>query len=256
MSSPDHRPVRHVVPEHEKRCVWMTAGILSYRICARDYDCSKCLLDQALSMRCGPSVEGGMDPLPPLHFLHRGHAWLHISDDGEGVVGLDDFAQRLIGHVSWMDLPEPGDRLEQGKPAFRISHGSTETDVLAPATGRVTAVNESLRQNPAIVNRSPYDAGWVLRMTPENLAVDVPRLLFGRTVEAWVCDETRTLETEIARGFGLPEDDMDSVRINDGGEIPAEFLTGLPSEERDRIVNIFFARRPSGASPDPMGAQS
>ena len=83
----------------------------------------------------------------------------------------------------------------------------------------------------------------------------MPRLLFGRTVEAWVCDETRTLESEIARGFGLAEDEMDSVRINDGGETPAEFLTGLPSQERARIVSLFFARPATGAEPDRMGAK-
>jgi len=251
MKAIDPRPVRRVVPEHEKRCVWMTAGILSYRICSRNYDCTECLLDQAIRQQCGDAPRSGLEPIPPHEFLHRGHAWACVGSDGTIEIGIDDFARRLLGLVTWVDLPRIGTEVRQGRPAWKLSHGACEADVLSPVTGWVAAVNDSLREDPGRVARSPHDAGWVARIETKDFVRDVPNLLFGRPLEAFLCDETRRLERAIAGALGDDDQTEDAPRLNDGGKMPTDFLQGLPRGARERVLRTFLRREGEDHEGDP-----
>ncbi len=101
--------------------------------------------------------------LPPELRYTKDHEWLRL-EEGEGVVGITDFAQEALGDVVFVELPAVGTELGQGQSFGVVESNKTVSDLFAPVSGRVVAVNETLRDQPEQVNHDPYGAGWMIRL--------------------------------------------------------------------------------------------
>jgi len=91
------------------------------------------------------------------------HEWLRLEGN-DGVVGITDFAQDSLGDVVFVELPAVGATIAQGQTFGVVESNKTVSDLFAPVSGRVTAVNQVLRDEPERVNRDPYGAGWMIRI--------------------------------------------------------------------------------------------
>src|SRR3989338_8117350 len=91
--------------------------------------------------------------------------WLKQQED-EVVVGITDHAQQLLGDMVFVELPEVGDQVNAGDELGVVESVKAASDFYAPISGVVTAVNQQVSDNPAIVNNDPYDTGWLVRMKP------------------------------------------------------------------------------------------
>ncbi|MGE0226998.1 MAG: glycine cleavage system protein GcvH [Dehalococcoidia bacterium] len=98
----------------------------------------------------------------------REHEWIRLDGD-EGVIGISDYAQDELGDVVYVALPALGTRLVAGQRFGEIESVKTVSELFAPATGEVTAVNEALEEHPELVNESPYDDGWLVRIVLTDL---------------------------------------------------------------------------------------
>lgn len=96
------------------------------------------------------------------------HIWLRVAGDGTATVGLSDFAQEQLGEVIFLDLPEAGKRIICGEEFGSIESVKASTDLLSPLSGEVVEVNGNLAGTPRLVNRSPYDEGWMIRIRMED----------------------------------------------------------------------------------------
>jgi glycine cleavage system H protein len=99
------------------------------------------------------------------------HEWVRIEGD-EGVVGVSDYAQAELNDVVYVELPEVGDALEKGEEFGTVESVKAASEMYAPVSGEVTAVNEALEDAPDLVNSDPFGAGWMLRiklMSPQEL---------------------------------------------------------------------------------------
>ena len=103
------------------------------------------------------------------------HEWARA--DGEVVViGITDFAQDALGDVVYVDLPETGTAVTADAPLGEVESTKSVSDVFAPLTGTVAAVNPLLDERPELVNEQPYGDGWLLAIRPEDPAA-IDRLL-------------------------------------------------------------------------------
>jgi len=93
----------------------------------------------------------------------RDHEWLRMEGN-EGVVGITDFAQDALGDVVFVELPAVDATLAQGQVLGVVESNKTVSDLFAPVSGRVIAVNHVLRDEPEHVNTDPYGAGWMIRL--------------------------------------------------------------------------------------------
>jgi len=93
------------------------------------------------------------------------HEWCHKEDDGVRV-GLSDHAQREITDVVFVDLPEAGRTVAKGDALAVVESVKAAFDIYAPVSGEVAAVNGDLSQNPALINESPQDKGWLFLIKP------------------------------------------------------------------------------------------
>ncbi|KTD34622.1 glycine cleavage system H protein [Legionella moravica] len=96
------------------------------------------------------------------------HEWLKSGQD-EVTVGITDHAQQLLGDMVFVELPEIGDEVSAGQELGVVESVKAASDFYAPISGVVTAVNDSVVENPAIVNTDPYIAGWLVKLKPSNL---------------------------------------------------------------------------------------
>lgn len=95
------------------------------------------------------------------------HEWAKL-EGGEVVVGITDFAQAQLGDVVYIELPRVGEQVKQMKEMGVIESVKTASDLFSPVSGEVVAVNEAVVGEPQLVNESPYERGWLIRVRPDN----------------------------------------------------------------------------------------
>jgi glycine cleavage system H protein len=93
----------------------------------------------------------------------RDHEWVRLDGDF-AVVGITDYAQSQLGDVVYVELPEIGHRVEKGKEAAVVESVKAASEVYAPVSGEVAAVNEALTTDPAKVNGDPMGEGWFVKL--------------------------------------------------------------------------------------------
>ena len=106
----------------------------------------------------------------------REHEWLRREDDGSVTVGITDHAQSALGDLVYVELPEVDQELESGGDMAVVESVKAASDVYAPISGTVLAVNEELSDDPEKINADPYGDGWIVRLQPGD-AIDEADLL-------------------------------------------------------------------------------
>ena len=102
-----------------------------------------------------------------LKFL-KTHEWARVEGDGKVTVGISDHAQGLLGDLVYVELPNVGDRVEAGNACAVVESVKAASDVYAPVTGKVVAVNTALTDKPETINEDAYGEGWLYQLELED----------------------------------------------------------------------------------------
>jgi glycine cleavage system H protein len=175
-------------------------------------------------------VAGYLTP-EELHY-HRGHTWARRLGADTVLVGLDDFARRLLGPAKGVRLPAVGAWLRQGEPGFAVQVDGRAAGLVSPVEGEVVAVNSDAEANPLLATDDPYGRGWLLKLRATNLATDLRNLLSGSLARRFMEDAREGLDHRLMALSG-------SV-LQDGGEPVADFAQRLPEAEWRRLVGEFL----------------
>lgn len=100
------------------------------------------------------------------------HEWLRQEEDGSVTIGITDHAQDALGDLVYVELPEVGQELGSGSEMAVVESVKAASDVYAPVSGSVLAVNETLADDPEMINNDPYGDGWIVRVQPGDDSVD------------------------------------------------------------------------------------
>lgn len=126
-----------------------------------------------------PEVRGCVLPLS-LHYSVVENTWVCVNDDGTVTVGMTDVAQNLAGPLLHAKAKKVGTVRKQGKPLATVESSKWVGPVKSPLSGEVVAVNDELQKDATIINRSPYKAGWIVKMQPSDLDAELKGLLTGQ----------------------------------------------------------------------------
>ena len=107
------------------------------------------------------------------------HEWLRDEQDATVTIGITDHAQAELGDIVYVELPAAGAEITQGDSFGVIESVKAASDLFAPVSGTVTAVNGDLESAPQQVNEDPYGAGWLIKVQPSRLADERAALLDG-----------------------------------------------------------------------------
>jgi glycine cleavage system H protein len=170
--------------------------------------------------------------IPEGLYYHQGHSWV-IPQGAELVkVGVDDFAQRLVGSTNTISLPKVGSRIEQGDVGWKLGIDSKTIDMLSPVTGDVVAVNKDIVKNPLLINEDPYGKGWLLMVKPDNQHATVKNLLTGKLATAWMENTADTLRERMEGELG--------VVYQDGGLPVSGIAKALSPDAWDTMAGEFL----------------
>lgn len=95
------------------------------------------------------------------------HEWIR-EKNGEYIVGITDHAQHLLGDLVFVELPEIGQEINQGREFGVVESVKAASDIYAPISGTVTDINDAIKRDPSIVNQDAWDAGWLIKIQAKD----------------------------------------------------------------------------------------
>ena len=240
-----------LIPKKELKCVWMTAGLLSYKLCKYDLQCERCPLDWELrNLSSTPSFDSAAPqevkhisseetgPTPPLKkegrgeeflredlsllnikeslFYHPGHTWIKVEKADEVRIGLDYFLGKMIGKVKVIVLPLSGRRCLQGENLCSIIQEEGILHIVFPVSGLILSVNQKLKDQPELISRDPLGDGFLLTLKPKDLQRDQKHLFFGEEAFSWYRKEWERFKEDVISELHHGEGRL-GMTMQDGG---------------------------------------
>jgi glycine cleavage system H protein len=96
------------------------------------------------------------------------HEWVRLEDDGTLTIGITDHAQEALGDIVFIELPVVDRVVAEGESCATVESTKAASDVFAPMAGRIAEINESIIEDPGLINRDPQGEGWFWRMEPDD----------------------------------------------------------------------------------------
>lgn len=237
-----------VVPRDELECIWMRAGIVTYKLCDAHYDCEHCSFDQAMNAR-GKTYPSQLEIMGFLlwsaFFYHPSHIWAAIEEGGQVRIGVDDFAQKLLGPIYNVSFPKKGSKMIDG--SIQVRARDTDISLPTPAEGYIIDVNKQLLTLPDLINRYPYDKGWLVLIRPVHLLKNLQGLYYGVQAEQWYRREIARLHARMAQVVDLQPTPVGAT-MQDGGTPLIDLLGAMTQKEAEEIIEQFFTPNPSHGS--------
>lgn len=177
-------------------------------------------------------------------YLDDGHTWVRVAPSGRADVGLDGFAQSLIGRMDTVVLPEVGKEVRRGDMLFAVRQDNRRAAFASPVDGVVSSVDEDLPWHPEAISSDPYKYGWVCSVKPKNLAANLRRMRAAEDAKAWLKDEARRFQEFFA---ARPLEDMRLGQVlQDGGQITGGVLEFTDDKTWNQFNELFLRPRREG----------
>jgi hypothetical protein len=212
------------LPLADRRCRHELAGRVISRTCDNAFDCRHC--DKYSQFAVLPSTGNvsstGLEYWRDRYY-HRGHTWVEPAQDGTVTVGLDEFADHLVGTPDSVAMPELGEEIELNQTAWRMKKNGREIQVRAPIEGTIIGVGGAKQ-------------GWYLKIRP-RLAVREPatlrHLLRGPEVHGWLSRELERLQLQLRGPNTAPA-------LADGGVLMPDLMNAVPDADWDAVLADTF----------------
>jgi len=248
-----------LIPEEERKCIWMTTGLISYRLCDRNYLCESCPFDQAIkNEESGENnfiqsaenwVDGSSDSDPSTRinghiFYHRDHCWVNVENPEKVKIGIDNLLSQILAEVQVVILPQIGSFMGQGECYAHIIQDDYILPLISPLSGLIKTVNPRLKKEPTLITEDPGGEGWLIAMKPKNLESDLKSLIFGRKALSWYQREEKDL---IAQTDLLLKHNPLAVgpTMQDGGvriSCLRDMLNMVTAKQRARLLDFSMSR--------------
>ena len=130
-------------------------------------------------------------------FFHLGHSWARAESAGTLRVGMDDFAQKMIGAVDSVRTGKAGEKLRQGEEGWILKMENRSIAMLSPVNGEILEVNKEVLADPSLIHNDPYGKGWLLKVKAEDFVRDRRNLLSEKPARKWMEGVTEQLSYTI-----------------------------------------------------------
>jgi glycine cleavage system H protein len=170
-------------------------------------------------------------PLDKVYY-HQGHSWAKPEGDDVVKVGIDDFAQKLVGKIDLIKVPQVGSQVTQGEKAWSLQVGPKTIDMLSPVDGKILEINEDLLRSPEGIGKDPYGQSWLMKVQAPKISSNLKNLLTGGLAGKWMEGVRENLLTRMDYNLGA---------VSQDGGVPVEGIArNLDRERWDEIAKEFF----------------
>jgi hypothetical protein len=212
------------LPVADRRCRHELAGRVQSRTCDNAFDCQSCTnYSQFADLPAkGISRCTGLN-YPDDRFYHRGHTWVMPAADGTCTIGLDDFADHLIGKPDSVEMPDVGTEIELNQTAWQMTKNGNEIRVRAPIEGTVVGLGGS-------------KDGWFLKVRPRMDLTNpqtMRHLLRGPEINGWISTELGRLQVQLRQPDTVPA-------LADGGMLLPNLMETISQADWDAVLADTF----------------
>jgi glycine cleavage system H lipoate-binding protein len=177
--------------------------------------------------------------VPDGYLFHQGHTWLKAEGDQLVSVGMDDFAQKLLGKVDTIRLPGVGAKLAQGEQGWALAVQEKTIPMLSPVDGEVVAVNQEAIRNPDLLGQDPFERGWLLKVRPARFTSNQRNLLSGQMARQWMASVLERLRAEIGKAISQ-EGPSIGTAYQDGGTPVQGIARALAGDRWEEMAKGYF----------------
>jgi len=172
--------------------------------------------------------------VPEGFFFHQGHTWMQAdnADISTVTIGMDDFAQKMVGAIDFVNAGGIGEKIKQGERGWTLRVRHKPIDMLSPVSGEIVGVNEAAMSNPSLINNDPYGKGWLLKVKADNIGQESKNLLSGNIARKWMEDVTESLLESMGTELGEV--------YQDGGMPVSGMALNIDLANWDKLVREFF----------------
>jgi glycine cleavage system H protein len=268
----EKKTISKVIPEGELNCIWVDAGLVSYKLCDRNFECDDCPFDQVMRQKSIPAsatrtgkpasdvtgpksrvkqdsmldvirgVFGGpLSIKPPSDRMYtQGHVWLKKTALNTYQIGIDHFAAGLLEGVGTIVLPKSGTSTLKDNPCAWMTCEEGTIAVKSPLDGKIKRVNPEVMESIVIVRRDPYGAGWFSEIScfDEIPATSVD----ASTIESSSKEQFTGLKQQLIMEFDARLPSL-GVTLMDGGIRPHNLKDLLGTSRYVSFLEILFAGR-------------
>lgn len=121
----------------------------------------------------------------------REHEWVKLIEEGNvtlAVVGISDFAQEQLSDIVSVELPKKGSKAAQKEAIAIVDSVKASSDIYSPLSGEIVDTNTGLLDHPEWINQSPYDIGWIVKIKPDNLTLELDEMVTLQEYEQFIAN--------------------------------------------------------------------
>jgi len=181
--------------------------------------------------RIAPPFVAGFK-VPDGLLYHPGHTWAAAEGPNRVRIGIDDFAAKLAGGVTRIEVPARGKWVRQGQTIIALHRDGRQLDLVSPIEGEVIDINPNIDHDPNATRTDPYGDGWLLTVSSPDAKTNFRNLLGGTLARRWMDDDAARLRALAPA--------MAGVTAQEGGEAVDDFVTQLPEAEWEKVAREFF----------------
>jgi glycine cleavage system H lipoate-binding protein len=171
-------------------------------------------------------------------FLDEGHTWVRVTPFGNAHVGMDSFAEGLIGRIDDVVLPDIGREVRRGDMLFAVRQNNRRAAFASPVDGVVTNVDKDLHWHPEMIHADPYRDGWICSVKPRNLASNLKMLRVADEAKSWLREQVQQFKEFFA---ARPIEDLQLGKVlADGGQLRGGVLEFADDETWKQFNEMFL----------------
>jgi len=238
-----------VMPDNDgMKCVWMTSGIISYKLCSLDFNCEDCSFDRVMHNQNasinmdGPlttdvSSAGPSSPrLDCSLFYHKNHCWIKVVNPSEVVIGINGILAKLMYGIRTVVLPRIGDQVIKNQVFAHIMLEKHIFPLVMPVNGEITAINSTLESQPELLRTEFSEKGWLVTIKAYNLEKELRTLSFGSKAMEWYRAKDRSINEAIYAAYNTNRGNIGAT-MHDGGELVLNASEILTSEQYGKVLD-------------------
>ncbi len=246
----DQQKHYQVIPDGEFRCVWMSAGILSYQLCDRSFDCEHCPLDVAMRQHFArpqssgeaeiPTREPSIHPedLPEDLRYTATHCWVKPITPMLYRVGIEAGLAHALMVPGTVILPPRGEKIETSKPCAWFVLESKTVPLLSFTAGELVSINTLLTERPYKIYFHPYDQGWLFDVLISEGTY--PALMDARTARVRFEQDQHLFRERVRSAL---QDASHGQTLHDGGETLRDLSLMLGPDRYFELVKEIFLNK-------------
>lgn len=259
-----------IIPEKELKCVWMTAGLISYKLCKYNLQCERCPLDWELRNLSIENMEGlkkktsekfdsathlkeesredGLSKEDFINikrylFYHAGHTWIKVEKADEVRIGIDPLLSKLLRGVQVIILPLPKRRGLYGETLCSIIQDGGIINIIFPINGIILKINQKLKDYPELICKDPLEDGFLLSMKPKDFQLDQKHLIYGEDAFHWCKKEWERFKETVISEISFDQNQAElGITMQDGQVTIQEIKNLIEPVKYTQLVDNFLRK--------------